>query len=584
MAEQLKLPFEEVPITCSIQERYHAIAPVLAEKITPENQAKILSLSYSTIMRWLREFREKGMAGLFDNKAQRQAYTPERIIVSLLYFKCCAPKASDFELAKVISTATNHKLHNETVKALLERYFFWRYEEFRKFIIYPIPSGQQMLRLEMLKLKADGWSEKTIAHLLKCSRNTVSKWLRRAKSQVQEKSNQQPYLFDNKRTPKNPKRKVHFGTIHTVLQLQKKYGYDAGWFRIKGYLEKDYGIFLSESTIKKIMRLNRRLNLAPNKPIEIVNKEIREGPLKSQRPFEHTFIDIRYLDAKPEGIQLYSCLLVEGLSRTILAGSLTRSQDVGIILRIYYLAALEFGLWDVVVSDHGGQFTSKVFNLVNKRLAIYHHLNDKGHPWQNLIESQFGIQARMGEYAWAKCHSITDAIEFHRELIRDHNRLPHFAHRLRQDQKHSPLEVLSQAHGRDVDASTLHRAFSRKFWNRKIDSRGFTKVSRWKVYVEDGLSKEQVQVSYWDGKLRAEYENHLLAEYNCKWDTNFNRPKSITNPQLFETPYNSTQLSLFDLNVYRDPIELYPSHFSTPKKVAAGAQQLKLYFGPELVK
>ena len=69
MAEQLKLPFEEVPISCPVQERYHAIAPVLAQKVTPETQAKILSMSYSTIMRWLREFREKGMAGLFDNKA-----------------------------------------------------------------------------------------------------------------------------------------------------------------------------------------------------------------------------------------------------------------------------------------------------------------------------------------------------------------------------------------------------------------------------------------------------------------------------------------------------------------------------------
>jgi len=34
---------------------------------------------------------------------------------------------------------------------------------------------------------------------------------------------------------------------------------------------------------------------------------------------------MRYLDAKPKGAQLYSCLLLEGLSRTILAGSLTYS-------------------------------------------------------------------------------------------------------------------------------------------------------------------------------------------------------------------------------------------------------------------
>lgn len=585
MAEQLKLAFEEIPISCPTQERYHAIAPVLANKVTAQQRAEVLSISYSTVMRWLRDFREKGMEGLFDNRAGRKPNTPERIIVSLLYLKCLAPKASDFELAKVISNTTGHKIHNETVKSLLERYFFWRYEDFRKLIQYPIPIDLQAKRLEMVKLHQQGWSEKTIAHLLRSSRNTVSKWLRRVKAKIKEGSELQMNLFEEmSKAPKNPRRKVYFGTIHIILELQKKYGPYCGPFRIQGYLEKDFRINLSQETIKKIMLLNRRLHLAPQKPIEIINKEIRQAPLKSQKPFEHTFIDIRYLDAKPEGVQLYSCFLLEGLSRTILAGSLTRKQDVGIILRIYYLAALEWGLWDIVVSDHGGQFTSNVFKRVNKRLSIYHHLNDKGHPWENLIESQFKIQARMGEYSWSKCSSINEAVEIHRELIRDHNRLPHFAHIKRQDKKHSPLEVLSSAHGREVDCATLHRAFSRKFWNRTVDSRGFVKVNRWKVYVEAGLPKEQVQVSYWDGKLRAEYEDCLLAEYNCKWDSNFNRPKSIQNPQLFQTPYNSAQLSLFDLDCYRHPFELPFSPYSSPKKLAVGAEQLKFYFGPEIVK
>jgi hypothetical protein len=45
-------------------------------------------------------------------------------------------------------------------------------------------------------------------------------------------------------------------------------------------------------------------------------------------------VDIRYLDAKPAGVQLYSTLLLEGLSRTILAGSLTTGQEVGVILHV----------------------------------------------------------------------------------------------------------------------------------------------------------------------------------------------------------------------------------------------------------
>lgn len=164
----------------------------------------------------------------------------------------------------------------------------------------------------------------------------------------------------------------------------------------------------------------------PPKPSKLtVENEEREAPPASRHPFEYAFIDIRYLDAKPEGIQLYSCLLLEGFSRTILAGSLTRRQDLGIVLRLYYLALLRWGLWETIVTDHGSQFTSSGFGQTNRRLGVTHHLYDKGRPWQSLIESQFGIQARLGEYAWSRCGSVERAVDIHRELIRDHNRLPH---------------------------------------------------------------------------------------------------------------------------------------------------------------
>ena len=76
----------------------------------------------------------------------------------------------------------------------------------------------------------------------------------------------------------------------------------------QGYLaEPPYNIKLGETTIKKIMALNRRVHLAPQRPITVVEeRESREGPKKSRCPFEHVFVDFRYLDAKPGGVQLYS--------------------------------------------------------------------------------------------------------------------------------------------------------------------------------------------------------------------------------------------------------------------------------------
>src|SRR5215471_15235555 len=65
MSTQLALRFDEVPVTCETQKRNHSIAPCLAGKRSAEEQADALGLSYSTVCRWLRQFREEGMPGLF---------------------------------------------------------------------------------------------------------------------------------------------------------------------------------------------------------------------------------------------------------------------------------------------------------------------------------------------------------------------------------------------------------------------------------------------------------------------------------------------------------------------------------------
>ena len=149
MSIQLMLPFEDIPVTCPTQAKYHAIAPCLAGQIEPKQQARLLNLSYSTVSKWLKQFREEGMRGLFPASGySRDPYTPERIIVSVIYFKCCVPKATARELARVISSQTGYNLDHKTVKSLLERYFFWRYREFQSLIVYPILPDAQSKRRE----------------------------------------------------------------------------------------------------------------------------------------------------------------------------------------------------------------------------------------------------------------------------------------------------------------------------------------------------------------------------------------------------------------------------------------------------
>ena len=585
MPTQLALSFDAVPVTCEVQQRYHSIAPCLAGISTPAVQAQALNVGYSTITRWLRQFRDEGMPGLFpETEYSREPYTPERVIVQLIFFKCCAPKAGDRELARVIHHLTGHQLHHLTVKSLCERFFFWRHSDFQQLIRYPVPADPQALRLEVVRLSKQGWTEVRVAELLRINRKTVRKWLRRAQQQSAPNDDLQLSLLDLSRAPLHRQRKVYLGTIHSVLTLQKKYGY-AGWFRIKGYLEQDYGIYLSPTTIKKIMALNRRVHLAPQRPVTIVEeRDPREGPKKSRSPFERIFVDFRYLDAKPGGAQLYSCTLLEGFSRTILAGSLTTDQNAGVLLHIYFQALLRWGLWEETISDHGGQFNDHDWMRVNKRLGIHHEMYPKGHPWQNLIESYFGIEARLGEYQWERCKTIEAAQEFHGELIRDYNRLPHWAHRRRNDAKHSPLAVLGDARGKQVESTDLERAFGQRYCQRMTDARGFVRVGRWKIYVEEGLPRAPVQLSYWSGKLRAEHQSQLLVEYQCKWGEKSARPTAISQPLHHAHPFQSRQMALFDPLWLREPIEPDSPKFQRSEKKPSEAKQLRLYLGPELIK
>lgn len=121
-------------------------------------------------------------------------------------------------------------------------------------------------------------------------------------------------------------------------------------------------------------------------------------------------------------------------------------------------------------------------------------------------------------------------------------------------------------------------------WHRKTDARGFLRINRWEIYVEEGLPRTPVQVTYWDGKLRAEYDSHLLTEYRCRWDKANLRPKAIRQTQAQPHPFGSRQPVLFNPPWVRDPIENSESEECPQRRGAAGGEQLRLYLGPELIK
>lgn len=120
-------------------------------------------------------------------------------------------------------------------------------------------------------------------------------------------------------------------------------------------------------------------------------------------------------------------------------------------------------------------------------------------------------------------------------------------------------------------------------WQRRTDERGFVRIGRWRIYVEEGLPRTPVEVTYWEGRLRAEYDSRMLIEYHCRWDNTANRPKTISHPQAYEHPFQPRQRTLFDPLWVRAPIEAETTP-PQPQKRVVGGRQLRLYLGPELVK
>ena len=65
-----------------------------------EEHADAIGLSYSAVCRWLRKCREEGMLRLFPaTDYPREPQPPEQVIVTLLFYRTCASRASDRESA-----------------------------------------------------------------------------------------------------------------------------------------------------------------------------------------------------------------------------------------------------------------------------------------------------------------------------------------------------------------------------------------------------------------------------------------------------------------------------------------------------
>ena len=75
----------------------------------------------------------------------------------------------------------------------------------------------------------------------------------------------------------------------------------------------------------------------------------------------------------------WSVLILEGYSRTILAGALAPTEATWAALMVLYTACLRYGVPQTLVSDSGGAYTSHAFEGACTRLHLAHETIDSTH-------------------------------------------------------------------------------------------------------------------------------------------------------------------------------------------------------------
>lgn len=512
------------------QRTYEQLRPVVLFGRPIEERARETATAERTLYRRVARFDAAGMASLFPPpKVEKHRRLPDMIRRAIHNLKAEHPPLRGREIADICAVRFGHRPSPHTVKRLLAEdpappratRRFPRYEEI---------GDAAGARLAIIRLHSEGWPVKAIAAYLACSRQQVYRTLRRW---IAEGVNG---LDDKSRARTGGPRVITLGVIATVKELQENPR--LGAFRLSAALRQQ-GIIVSQRTCGRILAKHRAL-YGRARP-DPTPRDPKPLPFLAARPHEYWFLDIRYLDHGLGGGRVYSLTVIDGYSRAVLASMLSRSQDLAPVLLLLYSAIRHWGIPDALVTDSGGVFLANHAQRIYAALGIRKEEIARRQAWQNLLEAQFGTQARMADYAFAQASTWDGLLRVHEQWMDDYNAQMHWAHQRRPDGWRSPWEVLDGAQGRPIDAGTLRRAFFTLRYGRTLDVHGHARFRHWKIYGERGLAGCQVGLWLYDPQLTIEHWEEPLTQYRVTHAPGKRQLKAVTIHRLFETPFRSPQ-------------------------------------------
>jgi hypothetical protein len=155
----------------------------------------------------------------------------------------------------------------------------------------------------------------------------------------------------------------------------------------------------------------------------------------------------------------------------------------------------------------------------------------------------------------------------------------HYAHRARQDGRHSPADVLRGVLGRTYPEEVLSRALYATQFTRHLDRHGYLKFKHWRFFGENGLAGEEVSVWVYENTLKVEHQATTLSLYSVRLSPDQQQITEVKNARRLETHFRSPQLDLWQLSETEWVLALRrpePAARKKPGNIVPLARQLPL--------
>jgi putative transposase len=524
------------------QRLYEGIRPVVLYGLPPVERAQETGLPARSLGRAADAFDTHGMISLFrPTKAQQEDHhrsLPVAMRQLIVDLKAEYADFTDGEIAAICAIQfSGRRPSHHTVKAVLadgpppSR-------TGRQFPPYQEIADPQARRHAVIHLHAQGWSISTIARYLDVSRPTIyailKRWVEEGVRGLPDKSH-----------ANTSKRGVDLPTRNLIRKKQEENPLLGEW-RMYAAL-KQLGISISPRTCGRIMAENRRLYAIKPPPQEPHQPKVH--PFKAASRHEYWSCDIRYIEEHllPDPKPVYVITVFENFSRAVLASAISATQTQWDYLAVLADAIRRFGAPEALVTEGGGQFSSTVAMQLYDMLGIRKERIDAGAPWENYAETLFSIQKRLADHAFSNARTWPEIQQAHQTWWHNYNVEHHYAHRERQDGRHSPSLVLRGMLGRTIPGEVLSRALYATQFTRHLDKYGYVRFKNWRFYGENGLAGEEVSVWVYEGTLKIEYQATALSLYSVRLSPD-QQITEVKNPRRIETHFRSPQLDLWRLS------------------------------------